>query len=109
MVLNNFKNRLFPIKNLKFKLEEELELELEQELWRKPKPKYRIFSLISHENFLNEIVTEESYINEEIFRSFFKYQNQSSLAKDLLIKDLLIKLIKLMEDINTKQSLKVKI
>ena len=109
MVLNNFKNRLFPIKTLKFKLEEELELELEQELWRKSKPKYRIFSLISREKFLNEIVTEENYIYEEIFRSFSKYQNRSSLAKDLLIKDFLIKLIKLMEDINTKQSLKVKI
>ena len=79
MVLNNFKNRLFPIKTSKFKLEEELE----QELWRTPKPKYRIFSLKSREKFLNEIVTKENYINEEIFRSFFKYQNRSSLAKDL--------------------------
>ena len=51
--------------------------------------------------FLNEIVNEEKNINEQIFRNYFKYQNPSSLGKDLFIK--WNKLIKSMEDINIKK------
>ena len=51
--------------------------------------------------FLNKIVNEEKNINEEIFRNYFKYQNPSSLGKDLFIKS--NKLIKSMEDINIKK------
>ena len=63
--------------------------------------------------FLNENVNEEKNINEEIFRNYFKYQNPSSLVKDLFkaeknkrdkIKYLIInEFIKLMEDINLKE------
>ena len=53
--LNSIKNRLFPIKNLELKpeqeLEPELEPELEAELDPKPKPKYRKFSLKLCEEF----------------------------------------------------------
>ena len=37
--------------------------------------------------FLNEIVNEEKNTNEEIFRNYFKYQNPSSLVKDLFKAD----------------------
>ena len=63
--------------------------------------------------FLNEIVNEEKNINEEIFRNYFKYQNPSSLVKDLIKADknkkdkirylIINQLIKLKEDINLKE------
>ena len=34
--------------------------------------------------FLDEIRNEEKYINNEIFREYFGYQNLSFLAKDLI-------------------------
>ena len=74
IVVNNFKNRLFLIKNLKPKIEMGLESE--------PKPKYGKLSLKLWE-YLNEIVNEEKNINEEIFRNYCKYKSQSSLGKDL--------------------------
>ena len=65
------------------------------------------------EEFLSENVNEEKHINEEIFRNYFKYQNPSSLVKDLFkveknkrdkIRYLIInEFIKLMEDINLKE------
>ena len=74
IVVNNFKNRLFLIKNLKPKTEPGLESE--------PKPKYGKLSLKLWE-YLNEIVNEEKNINEEICRNYCKYKSQSSLGKDL--------------------------
>ena len=65
------------------------------------------------EEFLNEIVHEEKYINEETFRIYFRYLKRSFLEKKLSkadkdkndkIKYLIInELIKLMEDINIKE------
>ena len=65
------------------------------------------------EEFLNEIVHEEKYINEETFRIYFRYQKRSFLEKKLSkadkdkndkIKYLIInELITLMEDINIKE------
>ena len=86
-VLNNFKNRLFPIRDL--------EPEPEPESEPKTEPKHRKSSLKSslkssiksREEFLNEIVNKEKIINEEIFSNYFKYQNPSSLAKDLFKTD----------------------
>ena len=70
-------------------------------------------SLKSHEEFLNEIVNEEKYINEKIFRDYFRYQNPSSLVKDLFRANknnndktkclIIIELIKIMEGINIKK------
>ena len=70
-------------------------------------------SLKSHEEFLNEIVNEEKYINENIFRDYFRYQNPSSLVKDLFRANknnndktkclIIIELIKIMEGINIKK------
>ena len=59
-------------------------------------------------------MNEEKNINKEVFRSYFKYQNPSSLRKDLFkadknkndkIKYMIInELIKLMENINIKET-----
>ena len=73
-VLNNFKNRLFPIKNLEPEHKSETKSEAKSELGAEPK--YREFSLKLHEDFLNQIV------NKEIFRNYFKYQNPLFLVKD---------------------------
>ena len=35
-----------------------------------------------HKEFINEIETDGKYINEEIFRKYFKYQSPLFLAKD---------------------------
>ena len=66
-VLNNFKNRLFQIKNPEIKPEQEPESEpkLEKEPQPKPDPKYRKSSLKLREELLNINVNEERYINEE--------------------------------------------
>ena len=68
--------------------------------------------LKSVEKFLSQIVNKKN-LNEEIFRNYFKYQNQSFLAKYLLkadknksdsIKYMIInELIKLIKDINIKE------
>ena len=50
---------------------------------RETKPKYRKLSLKLREEFLNEIVHEEKYINEETFRIYFRYQKRSFLEKKL--------------------------
>ena len=70
-VLNNFKSRLFPIKNQ----EPELELQSEPESEPERNLKYRKLSLNSHKEFLNEIVNEEKNLN---------IKTPSSLVKDLL-------------------------
>ena len=103
-VLKNFKTDYFQWEKLELKFEHELEPE--------PKSKYRKISLKLCEQFLNETLNEERNINEKIFRNHFKYQNLSSLVKDLFKKDkikddkikymIINKLIKLMKDIIVK-------
>ena len=46
--------------------------------------------------FINEIETDEKYINDEVFWKYFKYQSTSFLAKDLFK----VKSNKLVDNIN---------
>ena len=97
--------------NYNWKLQPELKLESKPK--SKPDSKHRKSSLKLREEFFNEVVDEEKYINEEIFRNYFKYQTPSSLVKDLFKAEgnkneknrylIINKLIKLIEDINIKQ------
>ena len=45
---------------------------------KKKKSKIRL-----HKEFINEIETDEKYINDDIFWKYFKYQSPLFLAKDL--------------------------
>ena len=52
-VLRNFKNKLFPTKNLEPDVESEWELEQGLQSGPEPKPKYKKFSLKLCDKFLN--------------------------------------------------------
>ena len=80
-VLNNFKSRLFPTKNLDKFQTREPEIELTKAT--KTKTKRKIFSLKLREEFLNEIKNEDKNINQQIFRGYFNDQSPSFLVKDL--------------------------
>ena len=80
-VLNNFKTRLFPTKNLDKFQTREPEIELTKAT--KTKTKRKIFSLKLREEFLNEIKNEDKNINQQIFRGYFNDQSPSFLVKDL--------------------------
>ena len=104
-------------RNYNWKLQPELKLESKPKF--KPDSKHRKSSLKLREEFFNEVVDEEKYKHEEIFRNYFKYQTPSSSVKDLFKAErnknkknrylIINKLIKLMEDINIKQILKMNI
>ena len=64
-----------------------METKLEPESESEAKPKYRKFSLKSCEELLNKIANEEKNKNEELLINNFKYQNPSSLLKDLIKAD----------------------
>ena len=67
------------------------ELKLDPTVIDIPKPrkiltkkfKYKMLSLKLHENFVNKIENDERRINNETFKEYFGYHNESFLAKDL--------------------------
>ena len=67
------------------------ELKLDPTVIDIPKPrkiltkkfKYKMPSLKLHENFVNKIENDERRINNETFKEYFRYHNESFLAKDL--------------------------
>ena len=82
-VLKIFKSRLFPIKNL-------------DKIWtggptREPTPqlavestKHKKSKLKLQQEFIHEIKADEKDANDEIFWNYFKCQNPSFFAKDLI-------------------------
>ena len=76
---NNFKSRLFPIKNLDKIPTREPTPELATEPTTQKKSKLKL-----QQEFMNEIIADEKDLNDEIFWNCFKYQNPSFLAKDLI-------------------------
>ena len=94
-VLNSFKSRFFPIKNLD-KIpsrdpgtEPATESEVATEPALKPATettptKHKKSKLKLQQNFINEIIADEKDINNGIFSNYFKYQKPSFLVKDLI-------------------------
>ena len=86
-VLNNFKSKLFLIKNLYKipapKVATEPTPEVATEPTKATKTNRKISTLILREEFLYEIKKEEKNINEQIFRQYFNYQPPPTLVKDL--------------------------
>ena len=78
-VLNNFKSRYFPIKNLDKIPTREPTPELATERTKHKKSKLKL-----KQEIMNEIIANKKDINDEIFWNYFKYQNPSFLAKDLI-------------------------
>ena len=77
--LNNFKSRLFPIKNL----DKIPTREPAPELAAEP-TKHRESKLTLQQEFMYEIIADKKDISDKIFRNYFKCQNPSFLAKDLI-------------------------
>ena len=78
-VLNNIKSRLFPIKNLDKISTREPTPKLAPESTKHKKSKLKL-----QKEFINEIITDEKVINDQIFQNYFKYENQLLLVKDLI-------------------------
>ena len=53
------------------------------DLAREPTKHKKSISKLQQE-FMNEMIAKEKDINDELFWSYFKYQNPSLLAKDLI-------------------------
>ena len=119
-VLNSFRSRLFPIKNLDKiptqKPATEPEIATEPTKARKAteaKTESKISSLKLCEEFLNEIKNEEKNVNEQIFRDNSLFQSRSYLTKvlydsdeiknDKIIKNINNGLIELRNSINSKE------
>ena len=69
-ILNNLKNKLFPIKNLEKTSTRELAPELA------PGPtKHKLSNIKLQQEFMNEIIVDKKGINDEMFWNYFKYQN----------------------------------
>ena len=77
--LNNFKSRLFATKNLDKIQIRALTSEVATEPTKNKKSKLKL-----QEEFMNEIITDEKDINNEIFLNYFKYQNQLFVETDLI-------------------------
>ena len=74
-VLNNFKSRLLPIKNL----DNIPTHEPTPEAAKQKKPKLQL-----QQEFMNKTIANKKDINDEIFWNYLKYQNPTFLAKDLI-------------------------
>ena len=94
-VLNSFKSRFFPIKNLDKipSRDPGTEPATESEVATEPAPKpatettptkHKKSKLKLQQNFINEIIADEKDINNGIFSNYFKYQKPSFLVKDLI-------------------------
>ena len=80
-VPNSFKSRLFSIKNVDKITTREPAAETAAE---KIPTKNQKSKLKLQQEFIKETIANEKDINDEIFWDYFKYQNQSFLAKDLI-------------------------
>ena len=78
-IVNSFKSRLFPIKNL-----ERIPLRQPAAESAAESTKHKKCKLKMEQEFINEIIAEERGIDNEIFLDYFKYQNPSLLVKDLI-------------------------
>ena len=79
-VLDNFKSRLFPIKNL-YKIPTR---EPATDPAKEPTPtKHKKSKSKSQEEFTNEIIDDKKNRSNQIFLGYFKYQNPSFLVKDV--------------------------
>ena len=78
-VLNNFKSRLFSIKNLEKYPTRESTTELATEPIKRSKSKLEL-----QQELMNEIIADGKVTNDEIFWNYFKDQNPLFLAKDLI-------------------------
>ena len=78
-VLNNFKSRLFSIKNLEKYPTRDSTTELATEPTKHSKSKLEL-----QQELMNEIIADGKVINDEIFWNYCKYQNPLFLAKDLI-------------------------
>ena len=70
-ILNNFKSKIFPIKNLG------------KNPTTEPTPESMVFDIKLRENFINKIENDEKNRNNEIFRKYFGCMNPSFLANNL--------------------------
>ena len=64
-ILNNFKSKIFPIKNLG------------ENPTTEPTPESMVFDIKLRENFINKIENDKKNINNEIFRKYFGCMNPS--------------------------------
>ena len=84
-VLNSFKSRLFPIKKLgKIPTRELAEPAAEPAAEKTPTKNKKSKSKLQQEFIKVIIANEKDIIANEIFWDYFKYQNPSFLAKDLI-------------------------
>ena len=84
-VLNNFKSRIFPIKDKIPTPEYEPvpEPASNPKVFDTPKSKRKILPIEFLEKILNETVKEEKNINNQIFKEYYHYQALLFLANDL--------------------------
>ena len=69
-VVNNFRSRLFPIKNLDKISTHEPTPEIAPEPTKLKKSKLKL-----QQKFINEIIADKEDINDHIFWNYFKYHN----------------------------------
>ena len=90
IVLNSFKSNLFPLEEITPDPTPDLTTDLpvfytpKQTREQSSISKIKISPFKLSENFIDEIRDEEKYINNEIFKAYFEYQNPLFLVKDLL-------------------------
>ena len=84
-VLNSFKSQLFSIKKLHKIQTTEPDAEPTPEVAKEPTPtKHKKSKLKLQQESMNIIIADEKDKNVGIFLNYFKYQNPSSLVKDLI-------------------------
>ena len=82
-LLNNFKSRLVPIKNLDEIPTRQPTCEPAPELVTEPNKHKKSKSKLQQE-FINKIIAKEKDINDKLFWNQLKYQNPLFLAKELI-------------------------